>query len=119
MANHLSDDQLRILAEFRLPSDRPITNTDLIRPGEPRSHAIVRDFGHLRRLKAQPQRPFPEGRWLSENIRIYLPSEMATWLLGIPTERPTTAAPVKSTVAHRKKPPKAKPKAEPKKRVRR
>jgi hypothetical protein len=46
---------------------------------------IVFNYPHLRRLKALG---FPVGKWLSANVRVWLPSEIAAWVASFPTERP-------------------------------
>jgi hypothetical protein len=46
---------------------------------------IVFNYPHLRRLKAIG---FPQGKWLSSNVRVWLKSKIDAWVASMPTERP-------------------------------
>jgi len=46
---------------------------------------VVFNYPHLRRLKALG---FPEGRWLSANVRVWTRAEIDNWIASLPTERP-------------------------------
>jgi hypothetical protein len=71
----------------RKTKDDPGSNITplFLRYADLKKMGIVFNYPHLRRLKAIG---FPQGKWLSSNVRVWLKSEIDAWVASLPTERP-------------------------------
>jgi hypothetical protein len=75
----LSDEDIAILADYFLPSDRLIWFSDHLKSGF---------FAHYNGLRRAEERGFPPGTFLAPKRRVWTPRSVAAYLRALPHEPP-------------------------------